>query len=383
MRKTERRQGQRPLLGAPLSRRELIALDCAAALVLVLVLAGRPSSVAGMLVVFALGAPLAVRRAWPVPVLCVVLAAAVAAPFTGVSGGAFVAPSFAAYTVALTRPRRSGERGSGIAVLSGIVLFLLTVAGVPNGTMVPPLGELLLAVAVAGGAWTVGRAVRERRAHAARHAERLAERAVAGERLRIARELHDVVAHSMSLIAVKAGIANHVAAVRPEEAGEALRVIEATSRAALSEMRHMLGVLRSEPGDPPYDPAPGLSALPGLAERAASAGVVVETTVRGAEGVPEGVELSAYRIVQEALTNVVKHAAPATCTVVVDAAGGELRIDVTDDGRGGPPQEPSGTGHGLAGMRERVLLYGGALTAGPLPEGGFRVSARLRYREAE
>lgn len=147
----------------------------------------------------------------------------------------------------------------------------------------------------------------ERREYAARSAERLARESVAEERLRIARELHDVVAHSVGLIAVKAGVANHVLRSRPEEAHEALRVIETSSRSALVEMRRLLGVLRTEP--PGLGPLPGLAALPELAERTRLAGVAVDLDVRDAGGVPEGVGLSVYRIVQEALTNVVKHAA--------------------------------------------------------------------------
>jgi signal transduction histidine kinase len=197
-------------------------------------------------------------------------------------------------------------------------------------------------------AWTSGVAVRERREYAIRSAEQLARNAVGDERLRIARELHDVVAHSMSLIAVKAGIANHVADQRPQVARDALRVIEQTSRGTLNEMRRMLGVLRSETDEASLAPIPGLAGLPELAERARMAGVEVSMAVPDVN-LPEGVELSVYRIVQEALTNVVKHAAPARCDVMVKADGHEVSIEVTDDGPGGTP----GKGHGLVGMRER------------------------------
>jgi signal transduction histidine kinase len=205
---------------------------------------------------------------------------------------------------------------------------------------------------------------------------------VSEERLRIARELHDVVAHSMSLIAVKAGVANHVAASRPEEAADALRVIEDTSKQALTEMRRVLGVLRTD--DAPRDelaPAPGLGNLPELAERAASAGVRVILDLRADPDLPTGVSLSGYRIVQEALTNVIRHAAPARCAVTVTARDGEVRIEVVDDGagRGVPPAEHH-PGHGLAGMRERALACGGEFTAGPHSGSGFRVNARLPYQ---
>jgi signal transduction histidine kinase len=220
--------------------------------------------------------------------------------------------------------------------------------------------------------WTTGRAIYTRREYAAKSAVQLANAAVGDERLRIARELHDIVAHSMSLIAVKAGIANHVADQRPEEARDALRIIEATSRGTLTEMRRMLGVLRSETAD--LTPAPGLSGLPELAEQARMAGVDVTMTSPDTE-LPSGLEMSVYRIVQEALTNVVKHAGPVRCEVTVTANGKEVRIDVTDNGPGGP----TGSGHGLIGMRERVMMYDGSFTAGPRPEGGFAVSARMPY----
>jgi signal transduction histidine kinase len=212
---------------------------------------------------------------------------------------------------------------------------------------------------------------------------------VTEERLRIARELHDVVAHGMSLIAVKAGVANHVLEARPQEAQDALRVIETTSRGALTEMRQLLGVLRSgsDAGEAPasLSPAPGAGGLRELADRAAMAGVRVSMEVRGLERLPEGVGLSVYRIVQEALTNVVRHAAPARCSVVVEADGRSVTIEVADDGPGRrvlPAGEP-GHGHGLVGMRERVAMYGGVFRAGPRRAGGFGVSVRLPYEPVE
>jgi signal transduction histidine kinase len=224
-------------------------------------------------------------------------------------------------------------------------------------------------------AWTLGFATRERRRHAEESATRQAEQAVAEERLRIARELHDIVAHSMSVIAVKAGIGNHVAERRPEEAREALRVIEATSRGSLTEMRHLLGVLRSEVDGPELAPTPRPAGIPALVERARSAGVAVSLSLDDTNGLPEGIGLSVYRIVQEALTNVVRHAAPTTCTTTVAVDENEVRVEVVNDG----PQVPPGQrGHGLIGMRERVAVYGGTFAAGPrTEEGGWRVTAVL------
>ncbi|TDD59751.1 sensor histidine kinase [Actinomadura rubrisoli] len=336
-------------------------------------------------VIAATGLPLAVRRIWPVPAFAAVLTASVLSLFLDLAWDSCAAAAYALYPVALTRPRRRWIPTPLIGVLSAFVILGGAVVG-PTGWQAQRSAALLLGLAVLGASWTLGRAVRERRAHAARAARQIADRAVTDERLRIARELHDVVAHSMSLIAVKAGVAVHVAEARPEEALDALRVIETTSRGSLAEMRHLLGVLRADTApetaqEAARAPAPDLSALTGLAERAAMAGVRVALDVRAGE-LPESVALSAYRIVQEAVTNVVKHAAPAHCRVLVHADGHRLRIEVTDDGPGVrvlPGGVAPGEGHGLIGMRERVMMYGGDFTAGPRPQGGFAVSAAFPY----
>jgi signal transduction histidine kinase len=205
----------------------------------------------------------------------------------------------------------------------------------------------------------------------------VARRAVAEERLRLARELHDVVAHAISVIAVQSGVGAHVANSQPEEAAKALAAIEATSRAALTELRRLLGVLRQE-GEPQGSlaPVPGLADLDSLLAEVAKAGLGVQLRVEGTPSpLPAGLDLSAYRIVQEALTNVVRHAGPATARVAVRYAPGQVAVEVVDDGRGADDQ--GGGGHGIAGMRERAALYGGTLEAGPLPGGGFRVAASL------
>jgi signal transduction histidine kinase len=348
---------------------ELVALDCVAALALAalyLELSGLPWVAA------ALALPVAVRRLWPVPVFGVVAAVSVAAALAGLVREPFVAAAFALYWVAATRPGTWRAPTSKIGVGSVVVLLASLVVGSPVESGL----YAFLGVALLGMAWTVGRAVHERRAYAARWARQLADRAVAEERLRIARELHDVVAHSIGVITVKAGVANHVLAVRPQEAGEALRVIETASRAALAEMRLLLGALRSGTVDEVTDlrPAPGLADLDELVDRARAAGVEVEARIGAVAGLPEGIDRSAYRIAQEALTNVVKHAAPARCVLVVEVDGAELRVAVTDDGRA---TGSAVDGHGLIGMRERVALYGGVFEAGPRPEGGFAVLARL------
>ena len=222
----------------------------------------------------------------------------------------------------------------------------------------------------------------ERTAELERAREELARRAVTEERLRLARELHDVVAHAMSVIAVQSGVGAHVADSRPEEVGKALAAIEATSRAALTELRRLLGVLRqdSEP-QASLTPVPGLANLDSLLAEVGKAGLAVRVRVEGAPlQLPAGVDLSAYRIVQEALTNVVKHAGPAHAQVTIGYRDQEVSVEVIDDGRGavtpvGDGRE--GTGHGLIGMRERVAAFDGELEVGPRPSGGFRVAARL------
>ncbi|MEU6999172.1 histidine kinase [Nonomuraea sp. NPDC046570] len=371
----------RPLFARRLSRAQLIALDCLAAWGFsVVFLAGAATADMPLWVRLAiplgLALPLALRRRWPRAVFAVVLVFAVAAMALDVVGAPYAAPAYALYLVGLVGGGRVPV--SGIAVVSAFAGVALAALGMPSGWG-KVVGDVLFSVAAMGGAWTLGRAVGERREYAARSAERLARESVAEERLRIARELHDVVAHSVGLIAVKAGVANHVLRSRPEEAHEALRVIETSSRSALVEMRRLLGVLRTEP--PGLGPLPGLAALPELAERTRLAGVAVDLDVRDAGGVPEGVGLSVYRIVQEALTNVVKHAAPARCRVLVEAGAHEVRIEVTDDGPGRRTLPAREEGHGLIGMRERVMLYGGAFEAGPGPDKGFRVRACLPYQE--
>lgn len=370
----------RPPFPGSLSRRRLIALDAVAAVVCTLALllpadAGAPAFLTVPLAA-ATGLPLAVRRLWPVAVLAVTLSASTATLLLGLPWDSFAAAAFALYVVALTRDRRRRIPTPLIGVASCVVIFGGAVLG-PANWRAELAGRLVLGLAVLGASWALGRIVRERRAEAARFARQLADRAVSEERLRIARELHDVVAHSMSLIAVKAGVAVHVAEARPQEALDALRVIETTSRNSLAEMRHLLGVLRTGGADTDLAPSPGLADLTALAERAAMAGVHVGLDVDAAD-LPEGVALSAYRIVQEAVTNVVKHAAPAHCRVRVHADGRRVRIDVTDDGPG-VRVLPGGDGHGLIGMRERVMMYGGEFTAGPRPEGGFAVSASFKY----
>jgi signal transduction histidine kinase len=225
-------------------------------------------------------------------------------------------------------------------------------------------------------------AIRERAERAERTREEEARRRVAEERLRIARDLHDVVAHHIALVNVQAGVASHVMDKRPDQAKEALAHVREASRSALNELRATVGLLRQS-GDPeaPTEPAPGLAHLDGLLDTFRNAGLPVEYTPSHAvPGFPAAVDLAAFRIIQEALTNVQKHAgAGARAEVSVVRAGPAVEITVLDDGAGtGVPGEPGdGGGHGLIGMRERVSALGGTLTAGPRYGGGFRTQAIL------
>jgi len=220
---------------------------------------------------------------------------------------------------------------------------------------------------------------RERRRQAAIAAAELSRRQVADERLRIAQELHDVVAHSLGLIAVQAGVGMHVIDTDPAEARRALEHISRTSRSSLAEIRRTLGMVRSGEGAPTCAPTPGLADLPRLVHEVGDAGLSVELTLApDPSGIPAGVELAAYRIVQEALTNSLRHAHARRATVRLDVEAGTLRVVVTDDGSGtGGGGRPGG--HGLVGMRERVAVYGGSLDLGPAADGGFRVAATLPY----
>jgi signal transduction histidine kinase len=276
-------------------------------------------------------------------------------------------------------------------ILLGVVEGAMAVLLLPGTT---GLSTWVLYAAILFGAWFLGDVTRRWRdaatAHALRAAEleqartELARLAVSAERVRIARELHDVVAHSMSVIAMHAGSGRLAADQDPAAARRALEVVERSSRDALAELRRLVTVLRDRDDvGPALDPAPGLQDVHQLVAEVAAAGVTVEVHTEGdLASVPGGVSLAAYRIVQEALTNVVRHASPTQARVLVTIGGGDVVLDVTDDGASRAPvgaAAPVSGGHGTIGMRERAALYGGELAAGPRPEGGWRVAARLPY----
>ncbi|WP_406286232.1 sensor histidine kinase [Streptomyces sp. NBC_00209] len=369
----------------------LLTLDLATALLIAVVYVGftrmphdgaQPTysgpAWAGVLVAAAVGLPVAVRRLWPVPAAATALAGASAAILLDITREPWTAAGLTLYMVALTvPPQRSVPVLAVSLVLAATAVLTGEAAVTPAETWSGAVGVVAMVWLVLGGGWAAGFAVRARRAREADRAAHRAERALVEERLRIARELHDIVSHSLSLIVVKAGVAGHVAQHRPEEAEDALRVIEQTGRAAMTEMRRTLGALRTDPESIPLGPVPGLDALGGLADQARRAGVDVDLDVRVPDGgLPAGMALAIHRIVQESLTNAVKHAAPARCRVTVEADLHEVRIDVTDDGIRGADRERAG-GHGLIGMRERALTHGGTFSAGPRHEGGFAVSVRL------
>ncbi|MDA5147125.1 sensor histidine kinase [Streptomyces sp. AD681] len=378
----------------PRRQRHLHALDLGAALALTALYIGFARLSAddgqpvytgpfwlGCLIAAMVGLPVAVRRRWPLAVLVAVLAALAAASLLDIVREPYAAAGLAAYLVGLDEPARRSVPALAVTlpVACGAV-YIGEAVVTPAEDWRGAVGVAGLVLLVIGGAWGTGFTVRGRRAEAAREAGRRSERALDEERLRIARELHDIVSHNLSLIAVKAGVAGHVAEADPREARAALKVIEETSRSALAEMRRTLGVLRTEGA--PLGPVPDLRRLDLLAEEAHRAGVDVDLTVHAAEGLAEGTQLTIYRIVQEAVTNVVRHAAPTRCRVTVEADAPEIRIDITDEGP--PPPSALGQkthklpgGHGLLGMRERAMMYGGSFEAGPRPEGGFAVSVRL------
>ncbi len=380
--------------------------------------------------------PVTIRRKAPVRALGIVLGGCVVLLIVGASltAGPLLPLSLVLYVVATTCRRPVAVAGlAGALTLLVVQGILAHLTGLGPGDSVG--GALVLIIV-----WTVGYAVQQRRTYLAHLRDRAASDAVTRERLRIARELHDVVAHSMTVVTVQAGFGEYVFDSQPAEARAALGAIQAVSREALGEMQRLLCVLRqpeadSTPGAPPAPaapagvaghgvaeqgaagtghgrpsrtaaplaPAPGLASLDRLVQRTAGAGVTVTVERTGAvRALPAGLDLSAFRIVQEALTNVVKHSGAGRCLVRLDYGPTDLRIEVTDHGPAAPvtvgAAAPAGAavkspaagtmgpqpigdgqraGHGIVGMRERVSLCGGEFSAAPRPGGGFVVRARL------
>ncbi len=345
-------------------------------------LARHPPAVAYLIVALSAVA-LTWRNRAPVAVFALAVAGNVAWAGLGqIDGAALVPVIVALYWLALTRPRwvvlTAGLTGAVAIFVAEGVLGPFGWFGGPNATMWP---ELLAAAALGGyvGArreWLA--ADRDRRAKADQIREEETRRRVDAERMRIARELHDVIAHSMAMINVQASAAAMLLADEPERAAEAIQAIRGASKAGLRELRAILSVLQQADTDLPEPAAPGLPAIRALAEAATAAGT--PTSVEACElaaPLPPPVALAAYRIVQESLTNVVRHAGPGTATVTVRQDGGDLLVEVRNDGAPAAAAFRDGTGTGLAGMHERAAALGGALDAGPQAGGGFAVRARL------
>ncbi|AWZ03991.1 MULTISPECIES: histidine kinase [unclassified Streptomyces] len=275
------------------------------------------------------------------------------------------------YTAA-TRPRRVSVLAGvlPVGVLAGYSVWTLVRGQVLNPSVPAGLASTVVI------AWLIGNTIHQNRAHADTLRAQATRQAVTAERLRIARELHDMVAHNIGIIAIQAGVGSRVMDTQPAETRNALEAIEATSRETLAGLRRMLGTLRAGEREPaPLDPLPGLAALGRLVGRTGAAGVRVDVRWRGdRRDLPPDVDLAAFRIVQEAVTNVVRHSGTRECSVTLDYREDALAVDIVDLGSGGAV---AGSGYGIAGMRERVGLLRGEFSAGPGPEGGFRVAARL------
>jgi signal transduction histidine kinase len=331
-----------------------------------------------------------VRRRVPASAFAITVVAGLWQLATTAASAADLAVLVMLYTVAAYRPRRLSVPALGICMF-GVAVGYAVWSAPQNSPSHRLIMDLLVGVVFFGGitvlVWVLGDSMRYRRGYYAaledRAARLEAERdaqakiAAAAERARIARELHDVIAHHVSVMVVQADGAGYALHSDPATAETALKAISSTGRQALTEMRRLLGVLRTTGDQAGLAPVPGLSELRELLDQARSAGLAVTYTLSGTpRELPDGAELAAYRVVQESLTNTRKHAglaASAAVTLRYEPDG--LTVEVTDDGMASPAGEPAG--HGLAGMRERIEMYGGTVQAGPLPGGGFRVLARL------
>jgi signal transduction histidine kinase len=322
---------------------------------------------------------LAGRRIWPMPVLAINVLSGLAVAALGfhpiVLGPAVL---IAVYTVASSHDRTVSFPAALVTIGAALVALRISSPDTEPSTYVADAVVVFVA-------WFMGESVHSRREHVIaleqrtaeleRAREELARSMVAEERLRIARELHDVVGHSLSTIAVQSGVGAHIIDSRPDQAKRSLEAIESASKSALQDIRRVLGILREGGADRALDPAPGLGDVAELVQDARKSGLDVDLDLADEGGnLPASLQLTAYRIVQEALTNVIKHSDGGRVRVTMARWGHELRIEVTDNGA---PVAPPSFGHGLTGMRERVSMHGGELDVGPLPEGGFRVGAVL------
>jgi len=346
-----------------------------------------PAVVVHLLILLGLAAPVVFRRTYPVQAFYV---AAVAGAFQVVFYsrplGTDLALLILLYTLAAYRPRRVSIPGLCICLAGA---FIAVVSWLPHTGVIQRVG--LAGVIFSGTAlvaWVLGDSMRYRRAYLTsledraarleRERDAQAQIAAAAERARIARELHDVIAHNVSVMVVQADGASYALRSEPDRTAQALAAISQTGRQALAEMRRLLGILRSDDQQADLAPVPGLDQLRELLDQARRAGMSVSFTLDGAaRPLPEGAELAAYRVVQESLTNTRKHGGlAAAAAVTLRYEPDALLLQVTDDGLGAAAGG-DGPGHGLTGMRERIEMYGGTVQAGPLPGGGYQVTARL------
>ena len=331
----------------------------------------RPLDWVGLALLLLAGGTIGLSKRWPIGAAGVALAAVLAYHQFGYSPGSIDLALMVALFRAASPPRvwRAATLGA-ITVIGYAVVGLLSPGGLSPEA-------LLLGTSAVLASLGLGLAVSGQRAYARQKREEETERRVTEERLRIARELHDVVSHSISTINVQAGVAAHVMGERPEQAREALLAIRDTSKDTLRELRGILQVLRQVDDVEPRAPAPGLAQLDILVDTTSRAGVPTRASIVGsARPVPRAVDLAAYRIIQESLTNVIRHAGRASAEVTVAYEPAMVVVEVTDDGRGpAPGSQGDANGHGIAGMRERVKAVGGELEVGARNGRGFRVRA--------
>jgi signal transduction histidine kinase len=332
--------------------------------------------------------PIVLRRYRPLGVLAVTVTAETLLLIFSNDSPVPVGVIVALYTVAAYCERRVSIRAAAWVAVP------ITVGEIVNNG--PHAGRVIPELAVIAIAWVIGDNLRTRRAYLSELKERAArlereredkaDRAVIEERARIARELHDVIAHNVSVMVVQAAAGEDVFDEDPDKARESLAAVASTGRAALTELRRLLGVIRAEDdrGDPAYAPQPGIERIDELVGQVRETGLPVELSVLGeARPLPEGVGLCAYRIVQEALTNTLKHADASASQVHLRYVADALELQVLDDGHGATTLNGEAGGQGLIGMRERVALFGGELTAGPRSGRGYEVRARLPLEETK
>ena len=356
------------------------------------------SSLLAVLLTLLVILPLALRRRYPLGVLIFMAAAVITfreynipeSPFINYAlllaffnAGAYGQPRFRNWVRAITL-------GLVIGLLTYSIFFQQQGSDVPTQTILYQISVILLNVFLFAAAWWIGEVFRTRNQRELELQERTrqlekerdenARRAVMDERVRIARELHDVVAHHVSVMGIQAGAARRILKQQPEKANDVLSQIEASSRQAVAELQRLLGFLREQNQVDDISPQPSLKQLDVLFNQMRLTGLSISVKIEGKEKpLPPGVDLSAYRIVQEALTNTLKHAGPASANVTIRYLGDAVELEIKDNGPKVPISEATqeSKGRGLIGMRERVSLHGGEFQAGSLPDGGFTVKAKL------